>query len=138
MTTKEKVNADFMAAFKAREMEKKTFFGLLKGEIQLESSKDNYKGEETDKGIITKMVKALKTTGDEDSLRELTYLEDYLPKQMDTESLSNIIREFVTAEALTGPQEMGKVMGHLKSNYGGQYDGKKASTVTKSILASLI
>ena len=38
MLLKEKINKDFMEAFKNKEMDKKNFLGLLKGEIQNESS----------------------------------------------------------------------------------------------------
>jgi len=135
MTTKERVNADFMAAFKARDLEKKTFFGLLKGEIQLESSKETYKGEDTDKAIITTMVKSLKTVGDADSLRELSYIEDYLPKQMSEEDLRSEIQIIIDTKGLTSPREMGQVMGDLKSNHDGAYDGKLASKITKELLS---
>ena len=135
MTTKERVSADFMTAFKAKDLEKKTFFGLLKGEIQLESSKEGYKGEETDMGVITKMVKALKTTGDADSLRELSYIEGYLPKQMSEEDLKSEIEIIIDTLGLTTQKEMGRVMGDLKKNYEGQYDGKLASTITRELLS---
>ena len=34
MTIKEKINADFLTAFKAKDMVKKTFLGFVKSEIQ--------------------------------------------------------------------------------------------------------
>lgn len=136
MTTKERINTDFMTAFKegVSGREKKNFLSVLKGEIQLESSKETYKGEETDMAIVTKMAKGLKLNGDEDSLRELSYIECYLPQQMDYDRLVNVIDGYITEEDLSTMKDMGKVMGYLKSNFGGEYDGKEASTIIKEIL----
>ena len=48
MTLKEKINADFMSAFKNKETDKKNFLGVVKGEIQNEEGRS---GEITDEGV---------------------------------------------------------------------------------------
>jgi uncharacterized protein len=134
MNLTETINVDFKAAYLAKDMVKKNFLGLLKGEIQLESSKEGFNGDESVLKIVTKMKKSLTTTGDADSLRELTYLEDYLPKQIDRHNLVNIIDSYVKEEGLSTMRDMGIVMGHLKSNFSGQYDGNMASNIIKELL----
>ncbi len=134
MNLTETINTDFKAAYLAKDMIKKNFLGLLKGEIQLESSKEGFNGDESVLKIITKMKKSLTTTGDVDSLRELTYLEDYLPKQIDRHDLVNVIDSYVREEGLSTIKDMGRVMSHLKTNFSGQYDGKMASNIIKEIL----
>lgn len=134
MSLDKQIAIDFMAAFKAKDMDKKNFLGLIKGEIQLESSKEGFNGDESVLKIVTKMKKSLTISGDEDSLRELTYLEDYLPREMGPNELRGLIVNHVEEEGLTTMKDMGKIMGYLKSNYGGQYDGKMASTIIKEML----
>jgi uncharacterized protein YqeY len=134
MNLSETINADFITAFKAKDMDKKNFLGLLKGEIQLESSKEGWDGEESVLKIVKKMKKSLITNGDEDSLRELSYLEDYLPKQLSEVGLKVIIVDYIDKEELSSMKDMGKIMGYLKSKCDGQYDGKMASNIIRDIL----
>lgn len=56
-------------------------------------------------------------------------LKSYLPKQLTQDQL----REILTAQ-FKEPVAMGVMMGWLKQTYAGQYDGKDASAVAKSIL----
>ena len=75
MTLKEKINADFMSAFKNKETDKKNFLGVVKGEIQNEEGRS---GEMTDEGvmnILRKMEKSLKQTNTPESLQELEYIK---------------------------------------------------------------
>jgi uncharacterized protein YqeY len=62
---------------------------------------------------------------------EQEILERYLPQQM-TEVQLQII---VNAAILGGtPENMGALMGYLKQNHAGQYDGKMANSVIKGVL----
>lgn len=131
MTIKEQINVDFMTAFKAKDMTKKNFLGLLKSDIQAAETREGFKGEETILSIIKKMEKSLKITGDADSLNELTYLKVYLPSLMSEDEITKIVTTFISENEGT---QMGPIMGFLKSNYGGQYDGKMASTIVKSLV----
>ena len=75
MTLKEKINADFMSAFKNKETDKKNFLGVVKGEIQNEEGRS---GEMTDEGVMNihrKMEKSLKQTNTPESLQELEYIK---------------------------------------------------------------
>jgi uncharacterized protein YqeY len=39
MNLKERINSDFMIAYKAKDMNKKTFLGILKGTLQTQETK---------------------------------------------------------------------------------------------------
>lgn len=77
--------------------------------------------EDVDKIIVTK--------------RELAILDSYLPKQMSNIELENIIAKFVVDADKT--PSIGVIMGYLKSNYAGQYDGKAASAYAKTAIEEL-
>ena len=130
MTLQEKINVDFMTAFKAKNMSKKNFLGLLKGEIQSNSSKKDFKGEESVLAIVKKMEKSLKEVGDEDSLRELTYLEDYLPQLMSEEEIRGIVMELIEG----GANNIGVIMGEFNKEYAGQADNKIVSQIVRELV----
>jgi uncharacterized protein YqeY len=54
MTLKEQINADFMSAFKNKEMDKKNFLGVVKGEIQNEEGRS---GTVTDEVVLSILKK---------------------------------------------------------------------------------
>jgi hypothetical protein len=65
---------------------------------------------------------AIKET--EDGRWELNFIESFLPKQLSEEQLREIWTSINAAN-------IGQFMGHLKSNFLGQYDGKLASKVAQ-------
>jgi uncharacterized protein YqeY len=131
MSLIEKINKDFMLAYKAKEMEKKDFLGVLKTEVTKESKTPE------DEYVVAKIKSMIKNAEATNSLSEaeLSVLEVYLPAQLSEVELEVIINEFITKMGLKTPRDMGKVMSYLKTEYDGQYDGKVASNITKKILS---
>jgi uncharacterized protein YqeY len=131
MSLIERINQDFMVAYKAKEMEKKDFLGVLKTEVTKESKtpEDGY--------VVAKIKSMIKNAEATKSLSEteLNILNSYLPKQMGVDEVKQVIIDFVVNNSISSPKEMGKVMSYLKSGYDGQYDGKMASTIIKEILS---
>lgn len=130
MALKEKINADFMSAFKNKETDKKNFLGVVKGEIQNEEGRS---GEITDEGvmnILRKMEKSLKQTNTPESLQELEYIKPYLPQLMGEEQ----IREIILGYKTNGLNNVGQMMGEFNKNYKGLADNKLVSQVIKEIL----
>lgn len=65
------------------------------------------------------------------ALEEQKILESYLPKQLSEGELIQI----VSAAILAGTAiNVGALMGFLKANHAGKYDGKVASTAIKTVL----
>ncbi len=112
MTLKEKINADFMTAFKSKNMVAKSILSVVKGEIQTVEKNigsDNLSDVEVTK-ILTKTVKSLKETitlsNDEKSKLELAVVEVYLPKQMSKEEVTAKVTELVNS----GITQIGAIM----------------------------
>jgi len=112
MTLKEKINADFMTAFKSKNMVAKSILSVVKGEIQTVEKNigsDNLSDAEVTK-ILTKTVKSLKETitlsNDEKSKIELSVIEVYLPTQMSKEEVTAKVTELVNS----GITQIGAIM----------------------------
>jgi uncharacterized protein YqeY len=143
MTLKEKINADFMEAYKSKDMEKKNFLGVLKGAIQTQEGKQI---ESTDENVL-KVIKAFekginetiesKTKIGEDVSQQLVekkYLEVYLPILMSDDEIRSIVKEFLSREGITKNQ--GFLMGLFnKEQKGKGFDNK---TVSKIITEELV
>ena len=131
MTIIETINADFKTAFKGGEKEKKDFLGVLKTEVTRESKTPD------DAHVIAKIKSMIKNGSETDSLSsfELDILNEYLPSQMSEETLKSRLEFYISDNKLSGMQNMGKVMGFLKENFNGQYDGGVAAKLVKELLA---
>jgi uncharacterized protein YqeY len=130
MTLKEKINVDFMSAFKNKEMEKKNFLGVVKGEIQTEEGRTGTATDEVVLSILKKMEKSLTQTNTAESLKELEYIKPYLPQMMS----ENLIWEKVTTYVSSGLTNIGQIMGEFNKHYKGLVDNKVVSKIAKEIL----
>ena len=128
---KERINADFMSAFKNKETEKKNFLGVVKGEIQNEEGRSGSATDEVVVAILRKMEKSLTQTNTPDSLKELEYIKPYLPVQMGPDR----IREIVSNYKLNGLVNVGQIMGEFNKNFKGQADNKVVLEIVKEVLA---
>jgi uncharacterized protein YqeY len=142
MLLKEKINADFMEAYKAKNMDKKNFLGVLKGAIQTQEGKQI---ESTDENVL-KVIKAFekglnetiesKTKIGEDisqQLLEKSYIEVYLPTLMGEDEVRLIVKEMLVREGVNRNQ--GFLMGLFnKEQKGKSFDNK---TVSKIIMEEL-
>lgn len=66
---------------------------------------------------------------------EIDVISRFLPKQLSTEEIENIVKTLVAETGAAGIKDMGKIMGALKGKYAGQMDFGAASAVIKKILA---
>ena len=131
MKLTERINTDFMLAFKAKEMEKKNFLGVVQGEIQNEVGRSGKDDDETVMGILKKIEKSLKQTNTAESLAELEYIKPYLPSLMGEDR----IREIILGLKTDGVTDMGKMMGAFNKDYRGQADNAVVSKIVKEVLA---
>lgn len=132
MKLKEKLNADFISAFKAKEMERKNFLGLLKGEIQTEETRNGAKDDSDDlvMSVFKKMEKSLKQTNTEESLSELKFLEPYLPIMKTESELIEIILNYKAQ----GVSNVGQLMGRLSKDYKWVIDNALVSKIAPNLL----
>lgn len=130
MTLREKINDEFMSAFKNKEMDKKNFLGVLKGEIQNEEGRGVKITDEVVISILKKMEKSLTQTNTDESLKELEYIKPYLPTLMD----ETLIRSIITSYKNTGIDNVGKMMGEFNKEYKGKADNSLVSKIVKEVL----
>lgn len=132
----EQLKKDSLAARKAgRSLTSRLLITLL-GEVETQAKRD---GREISDQLIMVTCKKfiannletirLNKTTEDILLAENQVLEAYLPQQLTETELRVIIRAL-------NAENIGEVMGHLKSNYVGRYDGKVASSVAREYLSS--
>ncbi len=63
---------------------------------------------------------------------ERAILMRYLPAQLDDAELTNLVRSWLA----DGLNAMGPIMARLKERHAGQYDGRRAAEIVRSILTS--
>ena len=101
MTLKERINADYMTAFKTKDVTTKNLLSVIKGEIQTiekNTGVDSMSDEDVLK-IITKTKKSLDETNSkfpsEQTSAELAIVESYLPKQMSEIEIEFKIKQLI-------------------------------------------
>jgi uncharacterized protein YqeY len=132
MLLKEKINLDFIEAYKAKEMEKKNFLGVLKGAIQTQEGKMVESTDENVLKIIKSFEKSIKETIeakvklDESTLQqemELSYLSPYMPVLMSEADILVIVKEILARPDINKNQ--GFLIGTFnKENTGKAFDNK--------------
>jgi uncharacterized protein YqeY len=131
MMLKEQINADFMTAFKAKDMDRKNFLGVVKGEIQNEEGRGTVATDDVVMGILRKMEKSLIQTNTPESLGELEYIKPYLPQLMSEDQIRVILGGYKS----DGLDNMGSLMGAFNKEYKGLADNKLVSAIIKEMLA---
>lgn len=131
MSLKERINTDFMEAFKAKNMDKKNFLGLIKSEIQNEFGRSGKEDDETVLSILKKMEKSLKQTNTDESLGELEYIKPYLPTMMGEDRIREILHDYKS----NGLNNVGQMMGEFNKVYKGKADNALVSKIVKEVLA---
>ena len=61
-------------------------------------------------------------------------IASYLPEQLTEDEIKKLISETIAAVGASGPADMGKVMGSLKSKVAGKADGAIVSSLVKAAL----
>ncbi len=133
MTLKEKINVDYMTAFKAKDAVSKKLLSVIKGEIQTIEKNvgvDSLSDEEVTK-ILNKTVKSLKETlqasDSTDTKLELEIVEAYLPKQLSKDEIVSKVTELKVA----GITNIGQIMKEFATL---PVDRKLVSEVIKEVM----
>jgi len=129
---KEKINSDYMTAFKSKNVLGKNLLSVIKGEIQTIEKNvgvENLSDDEVTK-ILNKTLKSLKETQSKSPSvevnEELFIVESYLPKQMTAEQIEIKIDDLIEFRLAS---DMGEVM---KAFAGLPADRKLVSDIYKS------
>lgn len=133
MILKEKINADYIQAFKSKNVIAKNLLSVVKAEIQTTEKNvgsQNLSDDEVVK-ILTKMSKSLKENillaNDEESKLQLSITESYLPKQMSKGEIITKVTELVNS----GITQIGAIMKEFATL---PADKKMVSEVVKELV----
>lgn len=149
MSLSQKIDKDYIEAYKAKATVKVAVLRHLKTAIKnrMVELKSDSLDDDAVQELIGRQVKQRKDAFDQytkagrDDLakteaEELVELEEYMPKQLSDEELSDAIDGAIDKVGASSMADMGKVMGIVLGTYKGQVDGKKASDMVKTKLAS--
>ena len=141
MELEKQIQADMVAAMKARETVRLAALRGIKAAILLAKTSEGGSGDVTDADIIKiiqKLVKQRKESaaiyseqnrpelaGNE--LAEAAAMEVYLPKQLSEDEVREILKGIIAEVGASKPSDMGKVMGTATKRLAGQADGKLIS-----------
>lgn len=126
MNLKTKINADYISAFKNKDVVTKNLLSVIKGECQTfekNNGIDNISDDEVTK-ILNKNIKSLKetillmneSTSKELTKKELEILESYLPKQMTEEEIRVKIIELNENGEANNIAEVMRIFGKLPAD----------------------
>ena len=143
-----RIQADMMAAMKAKETVRLASVRAIKAAIMLAKTAEGATGEVDDAAIvkiIQKLVKQRKESAQqyvdagrpelaENELAEAACMEVYLPKQLSEEEVEAKLAEIIAEVGASQPSDMGKVMGVATKRLAGLADGKTISIIVKKLL----
>lgn len=70
-----------------------------------------------------------------DEMIQAKVIEEFLPKQLSEEEIKAEIIKAISELGVSGPQDMGKLMGHLSAKLSGKADGKMIASLVKATLS---
>lgn len=71
----------------------------------------------------------------DEELGQVAVMQEYLPKQMTAEELTEAVKAIIAETGATSMKEMGKVMGIASKNLAGKADGKEIAAKVKELLS---
>ena len=136
---KELINEKWKEAFKARDMEKRTAYEMLKQRIMVAEKSGQFELPLTDEQITNLIIKEIKEREDvrqfykpeDDAYKMATAiiaeLDQYLPKQMSEEEVIAIIKRIKETEP-----NLGKAIGLTVKEVGNRFDKSKTAALARS------
>ena len=146
MELEKRIQADMVAAMKAKEAVKLSSLRAIKAAIMLAKTAEGATGEVSDQDIvkiIQKLVKQRKESAQQyndagrpelaaNEVAEMEAMEVYLPKQLSEAEVEAELVKIIAEVGATQPSEMGKVMGVATKRLA---DGRVISTLVKKLLS---
>lgn len=149
MELEKQIQADMVAAMKAKETVRLASLRAIKAAILLAKTAEGGTGEVSDQDIvklIQKLVKQRKESAQqysdagrpelaENELAEASAMEVYLPKQLSEAEVEAELVKIIAEVGASKPSDMGKVMGVATKRLAGLADGRLISATVKKLLA---
>ena len=149
MSLKDTINNGVKEAMKAKDQDRLRTLRAVKAAILLAETETGAKAELTsddEMKILMKLAKQRKDSAamykeqNRDDLYqteadELAILEEFLPKQLSENELTEKLKEIISTVGAAGQQDMGNVMGAATKQLAGLADGKAISAKVKELLS---
>ena len=146
MTLSERINNDLKEAMKSKDSFRLSVIRMVKGAMQL--AKPNPREELTDDDVIAVISKQIKMRNDavkefesagrddlaEQNRREIEILNTYMPKQLSTEELTEIIDKVFNEVKPTSQKDMGLIMKNISPLVKGKADMSLVNKLVKERL----
>lgn len=127
---------DRMTAMKSGDKETKQVLTVFIGDMESDMKRG---ADVNDSYIIPKVKKAIanaqenhRLSGNEDFLKEVTVLEQYLPQMATPDDVRNFVSNLLQDDE--ADKSMGAIMKSLKTRYGDTLNGKEASGIVREML----
>ena len=149
MALEQQIQQDIMAAMKAHDYVRTNAVRSIKSAILLAKTAEGGKKELEDADIIKliqKLIKQRKEAAEQyvaagrqeladNELAEAAILEEYVPRQLTPEEITERVREIIAQVGASSPSDMGKVMGVASKQMAGLADGRTLSGIVRELLA---
>ena len=144
-----KITNAFKQAMLNKDEDAKRVISTLRAEIKNKEIELRTTNKEMNDDVILSLVQKLikqtkdaiemfKTGGREDLVekneKEISILTQFLPKQLTTDEIDDILKQEIETNSITSMKDMGKLMSVLKSKYSGQMDFGYVSKKIKEML----
>jgi uncharacterized protein len=149
MGLEQKIMTDLKAAMLAKDEIALRSLRAIKAAILLAKTSEGASGdlkEDDEIKLLQKLVKQRKDSLEiyqqqnradlaQKEKEEIGIIEKFLPAQLSTEELKDIISKIITDTGASSPADMGKVMGVATKQLAGKADGKTISALVKELLS---
>jgi uncharacterized protein YqeY len=147
MSLKERITEDMKTAMRAKDSERLGTIRLLQSAMKQKEVDERIELDDAAiVAIVDKMIKqrkdsiaAFELAARQDLVdkekSELAVLSAYLPERLSAQELTAAVQAIVTELGATGPGDMGKVMGAVKTRLAGKADMGAVSAAVKAALA---
>ena len=147
LTLKEQITEDMKTAMRAKDVERLGTVRLLLAAIKQKEVDERVVVDDVAVvAIVDKLIKqrkdsieafqkAARTDLADKEAAEMKILQAYLPARMSAEEVSAAVKAIVIELGATGPGDMGKVMGAVKTQLAGKADMGQVSAAVKAALA---
>ena len=149
MTMKSRLEDDLKQAMRGRDVLRRDVIRYLRSEIRNQEIRDQK--ELDDPGVIQVLsrqaqqrrdsIEIYKDAGRQDLVdkeeSELSVILAYLPQQMTSDEITDLVQQIVAQVGASGPADMGKVMGAIMPSVRGKAEGREVSAIVQQTLRSL-
>ncbi|MGD8386117.1 MAG: GatB/YqeY domain-containing protein [Desulfobacteraceae bacterium] len=148
MTLNEQIASDLKEAMKARDKVRTDCLRMLKTAVK---NAEIDKSRELDDGEIRSIIASLIKKGKEAALdfrnghredlaaheeAEVRIYYEYLPAQLLSEEIEEILKEVISECGAQGPKDIGRVMKTAMARMAGRVQGKEVNEIAKKLLGS--